>query len=35
MLAGILINGCWGIGVARLYAGLRHCGSGPRQPQAV
>jgi hypothetical protein len=35
MLAGILINGFWGIGVVLLYAGLRHWGSGPRQPQAV
>jgi hypothetical protein len=35
MLAGILINGCWGIGMALLYAGLRHWAARPRQPQAV
>jgi hypothetical protein len=31
MLAGILINGFWGIGLALLYAGLRHWTSGSRQ----
>ena len=35
MLAGIVINGFWGIGVALLYAGLRRWGSKPRQPQVV
>ena len=35
MLAGVLINGCWGIGMALLYAGLRRWASRPRQPQAV
>jgi hypothetical protein len=35
MLAGLLINGFWGIGVALIYAGLRRWGSGPRQPPAV
>jgi hypothetical protein len=35
MLAGIVINGFWGIGVALLYAGLRPWGSKPRQPQVV
>jgi len=35
MLAGILINGFWGIGVALIYAGLRRLGSRPRLPQAV
>jgi hypothetical protein len=34
-LAGILINGCWGIGLALLDAGLRRWASGPRQTQAV
>jgi len=34
MLASILINGCWGIGLALLYAGLRRWTSGPRQAQA-
>ena len=32
MLAGLLINGCWGIGVVLIYAGLRRWGSGPHQP---
>jgi hypothetical protein len=35
MLAGILINGCWGIGLALIYAGLRRWAAGPRQAQAV
>ena len=35
MLASILINGCWGIGLALLYAGLRRWASGPQQAQAV
>ena len=35
MLASILINGCWGIGLALLYAGLRRWTSGPRQAKAV
>jgi len=35
MLASILINGCWGMGLALLYAGLRRWTSGPRQAQAV
>jgi len=35
MLAGLLINGFWGIGLALIYAGLRRWGSRSRQPQAV
>jgi hypothetical protein len=35
MVAGILINGFWGIGLVLIYAGLRRWASGPRQPQAV
>ena len=35
MLASVLINGCWGIGVALIYAGLRRWTSRPRQAQAV
>jgi hypothetical protein len=35
MLAGVLINGCWGMGVALIYAGLRRWTSRPRQEQAV
>jgi hypothetical protein len=35
MLAGVLINGCWGIGMALIYAWLRRWASRPRQPQAV
>ena len=35
MLASVLINGCWGIGAALIYAGLRHWASRPRQAQAV
>jgi len=35
MLAGVLINGCWGIGMVLIYAGLRRWASRPRQPQAV
>jgi hypothetical protein len=35
MLASLLINGFWGIGVALIYAGLRRWGSKPRQPQTV
>jgi hypothetical protein len=35
MLAGLLINGCWGIGMVLLYAGLRHWASRPQQPQAA
>jgi hypothetical protein len=34
MLASILINGCWGIGLALFYAGLRRWVAGPRQTQA-
>jgi hypothetical protein len=35
MLAGLLINGFWGIGLVLIYAGLRRWASGPRHPQAV
>jgi MFS family permease len=35
MVAGILLNGCWGIGLALLYAALRRWAAGPRQAQAV
>jgi hypothetical protein len=35
MLASLLINGFWGIGVALIYAGLRRWGSKPCQPQTV
>ena len=35
MLASILINGCWGIGLALLYAGLRRWASGLRQAKVV
>ena len=35
MLASVLINGCWGIGMVLIYAGLRRWGSGLRQAQAV
>ena len=35
MLASILINGCWGIGLALLYAGLRRWTSGASQAKAV
>jgi hypothetical protein len=34
MLASILINGCWGIGLVLLYAGLRRWVAGPRQARA-
>jgi hypothetical protein len=35
MLASVLINGCWGIGIVLIYAGLRRWISRPRQAQAV
>jgi hypothetical protein len=35
MLAGILINGFWGVGVMLIYAGLHRWASGPHLPQAV
>jgi len=35
MLASILINGCWGIGMVLIYAGLRRWASRPRPAQAV
>jgi hypothetical protein len=35
MLAGILINGCWGIGMVLMYTGLRRWISGSRPAQAV
>ena len=35
MLASLLINGFWGMGMVLIYAGLRRWVSGPRQPQAV
>jgi hypothetical protein len=35
MLASLLINGFWGIGLALIYTGLRRWASGPRQAQAA
>jgi hypothetical protein len=35
MLASVLINGCWGIGMVLIYAGLRHWASRLRLAQAV
>ena len=35
MLASVLINGCWGIAMVLIYAGLRRWVSGLRQAQAV
>jgi hypothetical protein len=35
LLASVLINGCWGIGMVLIYAGLRHWASRPRPAQAV
>jgi len=31
MLASVLINGCWGIAMVLIYAGLRRWGAGLRQ----
>ena len=35
MLASLLINGFWGIGLVLIYAGLRRWASRPRQAQAA
>ena len=35
MLAGLLINGCWGIGMVLIYAGLHSWAARPRPAQAV
>ncbi|HEY5867731.1 MAG TPA: hypothetical protein VI542_19595 [Candidatus Tectomicrobia bacterium] len=35
MLAGLLINGCWGIGMVLMYAELRRWASPPRPVQAA
>ena len=35
MLASVLINGCWGIGMVLIYAGLRHWASRPPVSDAV
>ena len=35
MLAGIFINGCWGIGMVLMYTGLRRWISGARPAQAA
>jgi hypothetical protein len=35
MLASVLINGCWGIGMVLIYAGLRSWAARPRPAQAV
>jgi len=34
LLASVLSNGCWGIGMVLIDAGLRHWASRPRQAQA-
>jgi hypothetical protein len=35
MLASLLINGCWGIGLALIYTGLRRWAAGLRQAKAA